>query len=247
MDNVVSGRKPVLELVSRDPDTVEQVVLRQGLKGQDIKELLDACRASGVRYRFLAPDALERAAPGCRQGVAAFTASKAFLELDELLDHARHAPLPVILALDQVQDPGNVGALARTLLALGGGGLIVPKHHGARLGGAASRASAGALERLPVHLCVNLSRALDACTDAGLEVLKAEAGPEGHNLFDARFNFPAVLVLGGEEDGVRPGVAKRCARSVFIPMPGGFESLNVAQAGAVVLGQMARQAFGEGK
>jgi len=140
-----------------------------------------------------------------------------------------------------------VGALARTLLALGGGGLIVPKHHGARLGGAASRASAGALERLPVHLCVNLARALDACADADFEVLKAEAGPEGQNLFDARFNFPAVLVLGSEEDGVRPGVAKRCARSVFIPMPGGFESLNVAQAGAVVLGQMARQAFSTGK
>lgn len=243
MDNVVMGRKPVLELVGRDPGSIEHVVLRQGLKGQDIKELIDACKASGIRFRFLPDDSLERSVPGCRQGVAAFVAAKSFVELDELLDNARRAPLPVILALDQVQDPGNVGSLARTLLALGGGGLIVPKHHGARLGGAASKSSAGALERLPVRLCTNLSRELESCYDAGFTIYKAEAGPKGGDVFKADFNFPLVLVLGGEEKGVRPGVAKRCEGSLFIPMPGGFESLNVAQAGAVVLGQMARQAF----
>lgn len=246
MDNVVTGRKPVLELVGRDPGNIEQVLLRQGLKGQDIKELIEACKAQGVRFRFLPEDALARSVPDCRQGVAAFVAARAFVELDELLESARNAPLPVLLALDQVQDPGNVGSLARTLLALGGGGLIVPRHHGARLGGAASKASAGALERLGVHLGVNLSRDLETCAEAGFTVCKAEAGPQGENLFTAKFAFPMVLVLGGEEKGVRPGVAKRCERSFYIPMPGGFESLNVAQAGAIVLGQMARQAFGKG-
>ena len=242
MDNIVTGRKPVLELIVRDPASVESVVLRQGLKGQDIKELLDACRQAKVRFRFLPDEALNRSAPGVRQGVAAFTASRAFAPLDELLEAARAAFLPVVLALDQVQDTGNLGSLARTLLALGGGGLIVPKDHSARIGGQASKASAGALERLPVHQCVNLSRALEACEEAGFAVWKAEARPEGINLFKAEFPFPLVLVLGGEEKGVRPGVAKRCGASVYIPMPGGFESLNVAQAGAVTLGQMARQA-----
>jgi 23S rRNA (guanosine2251-2'-O)-methyltransferase len=243
MDNVVTGRKPVLELVGREPDSIEQVLLRQGLKGQDIKELIDACKAHCVRYKFLPEEALNRSVPGCRQGVAAFVAARAFISLEELLRGARSAPLPVVLALDQVQDPGNVGSLARTLLALGGGGLIVPKHHGVRLGGAASRASAGALERLPVHHCVNLSRDLEECAEAGFTICKAEAGPEGRNVFTAGFDFPLVLVLGGEEKGVRPGVAKRCDQSLFIPMPGNFESLNVAQAGAIVLGQMARQSF----
>lgn len=241
MDNIVTGRKPVLELLSRDPASVEHVVLRQGIKGQDIKELIDACRQAKVRYRFLPDDALNRAAPDIRQGVAAFTAARAFVPLDALLEAARVAPLPVVLALDQVQDTGNLGSLARTLLALGGAGLIVPKDHSARLGGQASKASAGALERLHVHQCVNLSRALEACAEAGFFVYKAEAGPQGVSLFEAAFAFPLVLVLGGEEKGVRPGVAKRCDQSVYIPMPGGFESLNVAQAGAVVLGQMARQ------
>jgi len=243
MQNIIMGRKPVRELVDTSPETIEQVVIRQGVKGQDIKELLEACQSSGVRCRFLPGEALERQVPGCRQGVAAFVFGSGFVELDTLLDVARQAPLPVVLALDQVQDPGNLGALARTLLALGGGGLLVPRHQGARLGGGASRASAGALERLPIHQGVNLSRDLEACAEAGFTVVKAEAGPQGVNLFQATFPFPLVLVLGGEEKGVRPGVAKRCEMSLYIPMPGEFDSLNVAQAGAVILGQMSRQAF----
>lgn len=246
MENVIMGRKPVRELLEQRPDTVEQVVVRQGVKGQDIQELTEACARAGVRCRFLPAEALDRLVPHCRQGVAAFVLEKGFVELAELLAAARDAPLPVILALDQVQDPGNVGALARTLLALGGGGLLVPRHHGARLGGAASRASAGALERLPVHQGVNLAHDLDACDEAGFTIYKADAAPQGDNLFAATIAFPAVLVLGGEEKGVRPVVAKRCHASLRIPMPGGFDSLNVAQAGAVILGQMARQAFGQG-
>ncbi|WP_243439962.1 TrmH family RNA methyltransferase [Fundidesulfovibrio soli] len=243
MDNVVMGRKPVLELVQREPAIVEQVLIRQGLQGQDIKELTNLCRDAGIRFRFLPAEALERTVPDCRQGVAAFIFGQSFVPLESLLESARHAPLPVVLALDQVQDPGNVGTLARTLLALGGGGLIVPKHHGSRLGGSASKASAGALERIPVHQCVNLSRDLEECAQEGYTIYKAEAGPEGKDVFTAQVRFPLVLVLGGEEKGVRPGVAKHCDESLFIPMPGEFDSLNVAQAGAVILGQMARQAF----
>jgi len=243
MQSMVTGRKPVLELMERDPASVEAVLLRQGLKGADIRDILEACKASGVRYRFVPEDVLRKSAPEYRQGVAAFTAARAFVELEELLEGARVAPLPVVVALDQVQDPGNAGSLARTLLALGGGGLIVPKHHGARLGGAASKVSAGALEQLPVRLCPNLSQELMRCAEAGFTVYKAEAGPQGSDAFKTGFTFPLVLVLGGEDKGVRPLVSKRCDASVFIPMPGMFDSLNVAQAGAIVLGQMARQAF----
>jgi len=92
-----------------------------------------------------------------------------------------------------------------------------------------------------VRLCANLSQELTRCSEAGFTVYKAEAGPDGHNIFKVTFRFPLVLVLGGEEKGVRPLVAKHCDQSVFIPMPGGFDSLNVAQAGAITLGQMARQ------
>jgi 23S rRNA (guanosine2251-2'-O)-methyltransferase len=244
MDNVITGRKPVRELLEASPDRVEQVLIRQGVKGQDIKELVDICGLASVRCRFLPGEAMERLVPGCRQGVAAFVLDRGLVSLEDLLQAGGGAALPVVLALDQVQDPGNVGSLARTLLALGGAGMIVPRHHGARLGGAASRTSAGALERLPVHQGVNLGRDLEVCLEAGFTVYKAEPGPTGNDVFKTKFEFPLVLVLGGEEKGIRFGVAKHCHQSIYIPMPGGFESLNVAQAGAVILGQMARQAFG---
>jgi len=85
---------------------------------------------------------------------------------------------------------------------------------------------------------------VEVLEEAGFTVAKAEAGPEGRDAFRASFSFPLVLVLGGEEKGVRPGVAKRCRDSLFIPMPGGFESLNVAQAGGMILALWARALAG---
>ena len=148
------------------------------------------------------------------------------------------APLPLLLALDQVQDPGNVGTLCRTLYALGGAGLLLPRHNSAYLGPAARRAAAGALEHLPVAQVTNLAHALDSAEEAGLTIYGAGGAP-GHNSLDAfadGMRLPAVLVLGNEDKGLRPGVAKRCAHMLRIPLARPFDSLNVAQAGAVLLG-----------
>jgi 23S rRNA (guanosine2251-2'-O)-methyltransferase len=237
---IVTGRKPVRELLEASPSKVGLVVLQQGARGPELDALLELCRNHRIRFRFLDKQAFAQAHPQARQGVVARVAAKEFAPLEELLEAAKRAPLPVVLALDQIQDPGNAGALARTLLALGGGGLIVPKHNAAFLGGGAMRASAGALERLPVALAVNLGRTLEDCAAAGFAVYFAGLGPDSADVFAAALDVPAVLALGGEDKGVRPGVAKHCRGGLRIPLPGGFDSLNVAQAGAIILGQFAR-------
>ena len=141
------------------------------------------------------------------------------------------------MALDQVQDPGNVGTICRTLYALGGAGIILPQHNSAYLGPAARRAAAGALEKLPVTRVTNLGHALDSAEEAGLTIYGAGGdGPSSLNAFDEPMQLPAVLVLGNEDKGLRPGVAKRCAHTLRIPLARSFDSLNVAQAGAVLLG-----------
>lgn len=135
-------------------------------------------------------------------------------------------------------DPGNVGTLCRTLYALGGAGLLLPRHNSAYLGPAARRAAAGALEHLPVAQVTNLAHALDSAEEAGLTIYGAGGAP-GPNSLDAfadGMRLPAVLVLGNEDKGLRPGVAKRCAHMLRIPLARPFDSLNVAQAGAVLLG-----------
>jgi 23S rRNA (guanosine2251-2'-O)-methyltransferase len=239
--SLLPGRKPVLETLESASDRVELVYVQRGLHGRDLERVLDLCRERRVRFKLTDKAELDRLVRGNHQGVAARLAACPSLDLDDLLAGVRDAPLPLILALDQVQDPGNAGALARSLYALGGAGLVLPKDRSAHLGPAAMKASAGALARLPVARVVNLSRALEACADAGLAVYCARAGEGASDAFAARLELPAVLVLGNEEKGVRPGVEKRCSAALALPLAREFDSLGVAQAGAMLMALFARQ------
>jgi len=245
-DSVVPGRKPVLELLDAAPERVDTVFLQKGAHGPEISQIVEFCKRARVRFRIVERVELERLFPGNTQGVAARVREVGYASFEELLRTALDAPLPLLLALDQVQDPGNVGALARTLYALGGAGLVVPQDRTAFLGGAAAKASAGALTRLPVARVVNLARALDQALDQGWNVYATVADPGAVPLFDAPLYTPAVLVLGNEEKGVRPGVQKRATGCVTIPMARPFDSLNVAQAGAIILGEFTRRRWTRG-
>ncbi len=242
-DDVLPGRKPVRELLADQPRTVDDVLLRQGLRGPDIEAIVTACREAHVRFRFVPAGDLDRIFPGNHQGVLARLVAGELASVADVLAAARAAPLPVALALDRVQDPGNVGTLARTLYALGGGGLILPRHEGARLGPAAAKAAAGTLSRLPVAKATNLARALDEAVEAGFTVIGAAGEDGAQNALTASPPFPLVLVLGNEEEGIRPGIRKRCQALLRIPQARPLDSMNVAQAGAIILGRLAALAF----
>ena len=237
--HLTPGRKPVLELLNSRPQALDTVFLAEDVAG--LGEVIGKCRELGVRFRKVRRPDLDRMFPGNHQGVVARLRGRQMLELERLIDLCADSSFPLILALDQVQDPGNVGTLARTLLALGGVGLLFPKDRTAFIGPAAAKAAAGALDTLPLCQVVNLARALDACADAGLAIYGSGTGPESTSLFEARLRFPAVLVLGNEDKGMRPNVGKRCTEKISIPMRGGFDSLNVAQAGAMIMTEMLRQ------
>lgn len=237
--HLTPGRKPVLELLRERPDSIDTIFLADD--GPGLGDIVGGCREGGVRFRKVRRAELDRMFPGNHQGVVARLRTRRLVELDSLIATAADSPFPLILALDQVQDPGNAGTLARTLLALGGAGLLFPRDRTAFMGPAAAKAAAGALDRLPLCQVVNLARALDACADAGLAIYGSAAGPGSVDLFDARLDFPAVLVLGNEDKGMRPNVGKRCSAMLSIPMAGGFDSLNVAQAGAMIMTEMLRR------
>lgn len=238
-DDILPGRKPVRELLEERPGGVDDVLVRQGLRGPDVDAIVAACQKARVRYRFVPTGDLDRMFPGNHQGVLARLVSGQLTTLADVLAATRQAPLPVALALDRVQDPGNVGTLARTLYALGGGGIMLPRHEGARLGPGAAKASAGTLARLPVAKVTNLSRALDEAIAEGFTVIGAAGDPEAENALAATPTFPAILVLGNEDEGIRQGVKKRCQTLYRIPQARPLDSLNVAQAGAIILGRLA--------
>ena len=145
----------------------------------------------------------------------------------------------MLLVLDQVTDPQNVGALLRSAAAFGVRGVVLQDRHSPALAGALAKAAAGAVERVPVARVVNLSRALERITGAGWRTIGL-AGGERTPLAEVLDGGPTVLVLGSEGEGLRRLVAEHCDVLAAIPMPGGFESLNVSAAGAVALYEATR-------
>ncbi len=234
----IPGRKPVLELLDLSPERVDLVLIRKPVRGE-LGQIVENCRNSGIRFRLVSDRELDRLARG-HQGVMARIRAVSNILPEDIFSLAASSPFPVVLALDQVQDAGNLGTLARTMVCLGGMGIITPRDRSAHPGTGAMKSSAGTLVRANMSQVTNMARTLDRARDEGLWVYGAVL-QQGGDVFRTEFNFPAVLVLGGEEKGIRPNVLKRCHQKVQIPMPGGFDSLNVAQAGAIILGQMLRK------
>lgn len=234
--SVTAGRNAVRELLEAAPKRIDGIFVRKGQRDAKVQEIVALADENRIKVQFVDDMFLRRLFSGTHQGVVAVTAAVEYADLDSLIASVADAPLPVLLALDQVQDPGNMGAIARTAWALGVAGLLVPRHGGAYIGSGAMRASAGALHHLPVARVTNMSQALDACAEAGLNILCADS--EGENLNTAVIHMPAVLVMGGEEKGVRHGVSKHCQQRLAIPLRRTFDSLNVAQAAAICLARL---------
>ncbi|GAB6059882.1 23S rRNA (guanosine(2251)-2'-O)-methyltransferase RlmB [Desulfonatronum parangueonense] len=234
------GRKPVQEILLAKPEQVDLVYVQENIRSRALERIMEICKSRKVRYRMVSEGELQKIHPGNHQGVIARIFQPGFTDMGALIEQVGRAPLPLILALDQVQDPGNLGTLARTLVALGGAGMILPKNRSAFPGTIAAKAGAGALHKLPITHVTNLARSLDYCQEQGFTIYGCSVDTEGENIFRMTPVYPAILVLGNEDKGIRPNVLKRCDHKIYIPMPGIMQSLNVAQAGAIALGMFAR-------
>ncbi len=233
---ILDGLQPVMELLESQPEKIDTVFLRKGHAALERSSILDVCRSKGVRFVLSDAKSFAKLYPKAQQGLVARLYPAGFLDLDEFIEKAKRAPLPLVIALDQVQDTGNVGTLARSLYAFGGAGIVIPKHNSAYLGLGAMRAAKGALEKLPITKVTNLAQSLDKFINEGFTVYATSAPTESSvNVFDSPLNLPAVLVLGNEGEGIRHNVQKRCDLCLHIPMfwPES-DSINVAQAGSII-------------
>ena len=242
MSRFVYGVNPVLEALKVHPNEVVRVLLERGKEGrrsQGADRVAHAAAQAGVRVEDVRQgDLTHRSRSGVHQGVGAELADFRYAELDDLLA-GFHGPA-LLLVLDGVTDPQNLGALVRSAYALGAHGVVLPKDRAAGVTPAAFKAAAGALEHCPVARVTNLSRALERMKEQGIwtVALAAEADQE---LSALDLTVPTALVLGSEGAGVRPLVRKTCDHLARIPMAGQVGSLNVAAAGAVALYEIARQ------
>ena len=200
-----------------------------------LEDLQEQAKRIGIKVRPAARQELDQRSAGVRhQGVALEVRSFDYADADSLLAH----PGPII-ALDGVEDPGNLGAIIRSTYALGGAGVVIPKHGAAPVTPGCERASAGAASLLPVAQVTNLARTLDEYKKAGRWIFAADVGGRGA-LDDFDLTEPLVLVLGSEAKGIRPGVLKRCDAVFRLPMLRDFESLNVSVSAALCLDAVRR-------
>jgi 23S rRNA (guanosine2251-2'-O)-methyltransferase len=240
-DDRVWGRNPVLALLRRGGRRADEVAVLAGARGP-LSEIVALARRGGVKVSYRTRDQLTAIAGTTdHQGVVARVAAADYTDLQDLLAlPARRQETPFFLALDQVQDPRNLGALLRTADAFGVHGVIVPKHHAVGLTEAAARTAMGAVEYVAVARETNLVGALESLKKSGVWIYGAVA-EGGLPAWSSDLSGPVCLVLGSEGEGLRPLVARACDLLLSIPMRGGVGSLNVAAAGAVLCYEVARQ------
>jgi 23S rRNA (guanosine2251-2'-O)-methyltransferase len=241
MSRLVYGLRPVEELLrSRRP--VSAVYHAEGDPSAALRPILDAARAARVTIEERPRPELDALAEGkLHQGVIAVAGDYVYAELDELLA----APLargasPLLLVLDGVQDPQNLGALVRSAHVLGADGVVIPRDRAAQVTPAVVKASAGATEHTRVARVTNLARTLEELKERGVWTVGA-AVEGGEPPWAIDLAQPTALVLGSEGKGLRPRELRSCDHRVCIPMAGRVASLNVSVAGAILLYEAHRQ------
>ena len=238
--NVIFGINAVAEALKARGRAFEWVGVATERKDIRLQNLIKDCRKLSVPVRFLPRVELDRmAGSGSHQGVVAVTSSKQYNDLDDLIA-ARRGPHALIVVLDGVEDPHNLGAILRTADAAGADGVVIPERRAAGITGTVVKSSAGASEHLPVAKVTNIARTLEDLKAQNIWTVGLdERGVQSYESLD--YNMDCAIVLGAEGKGLHDLVARKCDFLVSIPMLGKVPSLNVSVAAGVVLYEVVRQ------
>jgi 23S rRNA (guanosine2251-2'-O)-methyltransferase len=205
-----------------------------------LQRLIEDCRRLAVPVRFLQRTELDRmAGNAAHQGVVAVTSAKQYSDLDDLVG-AKRGQHSLVVVLDGVEDPHNLGAILRTADAAGADGIVIPERRAASVTGTVTKASAGASEHLPIAKVTNIARTVEELKERNIWTVGLdERGSQTYDALD--YNMDCALVLGAEGKGLHDLVKRKCDFLVSIPMLGKVSSLNVSVAAAVVLYEIVRQ------
>jgi 23S rRNA (guanosine2251-2'-O)-methyltransferase len=205
-----------------------------------LQRLIEDCRKLGVPVRFVSRVELDRmAGNAAHQGVVAVTSAKQYNDLDDVIA-ARRAKYSLLIVLDGVEDPHNLGAILRTADAAGADGVVIPERRAAAVTGTVTKVSAGASEHLPIAKVTNIARSVEELKDRNIWTVGLdEHGKQTYDALD--YKMDCALVLGAEGKGLHDLVKKKCDFLVSIPMLGKVSSLNVSVAAGVVLYEIVRQ------
>lgn len=239
-DEIVYGRNSVGELLKADKP-INKILFQAEGTGTHYQELIELARSNKVPFQFVEKSALDRLTGHAKhQGVLAYSAPREYAEVEDILNLARSkGEDPFILVLDEIEDPHNLGALIRTVDAVGAHGVIIPKRRSVGLTATVSKTSAGAIEHVLVARVTNLVQTLEELKKEGCWIAGAEAG--GAEAFSLDLTGARVLVIGSEGKGISRLVRETCDVMVSLPMKGKINSLNASVAGSILLYEVLRQ------
>lgn len=233
-ENVVAGRNAVKELLC-EKRAVDKILVQSGKREGSIIPLVAMAKERGIPVIDTDKRKLDAIACGAyHQGIVAFAAAKEYCSIDDILEIAKERnETPLVLVLDGIEDPRNLGAIIRCAEGAGAHGVIIAKRHSAGLSPVAVKTSAGALEHMAIAKVSNIASAVDELKKKGLWAFCADM--DGEHFAKAPFDRPCAIVLGNEGEGVSKLVKEKCDYTVSIPMYGKTESLNVAASAGILL------------
>jgi 23S rRNA (guanosine2251-2'-O)-methyltransferase len=233
---VIYGINPLLEVLLSHPAMLEKIVVAEGRGGDEVRKILRLAVEHGIPHEFGGRERLEKLAPHqVHQGVAGICRVQEYATVDEVIAH-RHekSKYDLVVLLDSVTDPQNLGSIIRTAHCCGANGVIIPENRAASVTASVAKASAGAVQYLPTAMVVNLVRTIEYLKTRGFWIYGADA--EARMDLDAPdYQGNIALVMGSEGRGIRPLIRKKCDFLISIPMRGQVASLNVSVAAGVIL------------
>ncbi len=244
---IVIGKNAILEILKSNPKDINKIIFMRTLKPeQRLKEIVLIAKENGIKLQSLSKFDFAKyfnrknKEEGISQGVIGFMKDFEYTILRDLLNDLKPVKNPLILILDEITDPHNLGAIIRSAVCLGADGIVIPRHNSAEINHTVFKTSSGAAKLIPVCKETNLTNSILYLKQNGFTIVGADAKTKTL-LYEFDFKRPIALVLGSEGYGLRQGISENCDNLVRIPMAGRIDSLNVSVSAGVFLYEIFRQ------
>lgn len=239
MADIISGRNAVRETLKAGQTTVNKIYVSFTSRGSSVEDIIALAKEMKVPVHHVPPEKTDALSPGNNQGIVAEVSTAEYLDLDALWEKVKDLPTPLLVVLDGIEDPHNLGAIIRNAVVFGAVGVVIGKWRCAAVTDTVTRTSAGASEHIPIARVTNIGEAVNRLKELNVWVIGTDQ--DGTPLAAQQFAYPLAIVIGSEGEGMHRLVKERCDAVVAIPQTSSISSLNASCASAVVLYEIYRR------